>query len=308
MWQDYVFAGGSVIFTIALIPSVFSPNKPSVWTSFLTGIALLVMAITYLTLEFYFSAVAVFANCCLWATLFVQVFSRKNKCNISIPEPRKDSILKTLKVLENTPQLTGEPVVPCYPNKEERDKEELKLTKDTQIIGIAGQPKSGKDVVVDYLVANYKGIRRTVFSDYVIAETNAYLKENNYGHYITVENKSEDLYRELLQDWGIGRFEENPKYWSDKIKEGIQSMKVSGVDLILVTGVRLPADFDMIKEIRGDMWRVHRPGNTYSASHEIEDGWATRPVDYIIENLAEGDLVPFENNILTILSKYQKKI
>lgn len=51
LWQDWVFAIGSLIFAAALIPSVRGQDKPALSTSLTTGSVLIIFALTYLTLS-----------------------------------------------------------------------------------------------------------------------------------------------------------------------------------------------------------------------------------------------------------------
>lgn len=55
-WQDLVLTIGSLIFVIALIPSVKGRDKPTFWTSALTGSVLVTFVIVYATLDLWFAA------------------------------------------------------------------------------------------------------------------------------------------------------------------------------------------------------------------------------------------------------------
>ena len=79
MWQDYIFTGGSVIFIIALLPSVLSKNKPALATSLTTGTTLFVFGILYATLHLWLTAVLTWAISSLWYTMAVQVFLKGKK-------------------------------------------------------------------------------------------------------------------------------------------------------------------------------------------------------------------------------------
>jgi hypothetical protein len=71
-WQETVLAIGQIIFIIALLPSVFSRDKPEIWTSVITGSVALSIAITYLTMKLPFAAVSAFFNFVFWSILAVQ--------------------------------------------------------------------------------------------------------------------------------------------------------------------------------------------------------------------------------------------
>ena len=78
-WQDFVLAAGSLIFSLALIPSLRSSHKPAASTSLITAAVLLIFAVTYMTLSLWFSAVAITINGLCWLTLAVQKSSQKLK-------------------------------------------------------------------------------------------------------------------------------------------------------------------------------------------------------------------------------------
>lgn len=71
-WQDAVFTAGSIVFLIALIPTILGPSKPAASTSAMTGTVLLLFAVTYLTLGLYLSAVTTSLTAAAWLTVLVQ--------------------------------------------------------------------------------------------------------------------------------------------------------------------------------------------------------------------------------------------
>lgn len=72
MWQDLVFSVGSVIFAIALLPSVLGPDKPDSRTSFLTGGILLVYVVAFATLGLWYAALTDAVVAVLWLILWGQ--------------------------------------------------------------------------------------------------------------------------------------------------------------------------------------------------------------------------------------------
>ena len=56
MNPDLIFGAGSIIFCIALLPSVFSKDKPNLLTSCVTASVLGIFAITYESINFHFAA------------------------------------------------------------------------------------------------------------------------------------------------------------------------------------------------------------------------------------------------------------
>lgn len=65
-WQDIVFAIGSIVFTIALIPAILEKKYPPASTCILTGFMVGVYAVTDLTLQLWFSAITSAISALLW--------------------------------------------------------------------------------------------------------------------------------------------------------------------------------------------------------------------------------------------------
>ncbi|OGL31134.1 hypothetical protein A3F37_02015 [Candidatus Saccharibacteria bacterium RIFCSPHIGHO2_12_FULL_41_12] len=78
-WQDYVFSLGSLVFTIALLPSVRSSDKPHIKTSIITAVVLTIFAGAYFSMHFYWSATVTFANAIIWYILFLQKYVQHTK-------------------------------------------------------------------------------------------------------------------------------------------------------------------------------------------------------------------------------------
>ncbi len=72
MWQDAVLTGGSILFILALIPSVRGTDKPAVSTCLLTAAVLYVFAAVQLTLGLPFTAATTAVTATMWATLLIQ--------------------------------------------------------------------------------------------------------------------------------------------------------------------------------------------------------------------------------------------
>lgn len=77
-WQDIVLTGGTIVFIIALLPSVLSKDKPAVSTSIMTGTVLIVFAYVYFTLSLWFSTLTTALTAALWFTLAVQKLRKSN--------------------------------------------------------------------------------------------------------------------------------------------------------------------------------------------------------------------------------------
>jgi len=77
-WQDAVFFAGQIIFVFALIPTIRGKSKPALTSSVITGLILTIFALTYLSLNLWFSALAAIATSTSWWILAYQKH-RQNK-------------------------------------------------------------------------------------------------------------------------------------------------------------------------------------------------------------------------------------
>lgn len=77
MWQDYVLIAISVLFCFTLVPMLFAKEKPPMLSSIPTGIALLVIAFVYSTLELWLAAIGSAIVGLQWLTLTIQRFLKK---------------------------------------------------------------------------------------------------------------------------------------------------------------------------------------------------------------------------------------
>lgn len=71
-WQDVVLAIGTWIFALALLPSLFSKNKPSKWTSLMTAVPLSSFVVCYFTLGLWITGISISVSSLLWWVLFYQ--------------------------------------------------------------------------------------------------------------------------------------------------------------------------------------------------------------------------------------------
>lgn len=72
MWQDWVLAIGQFIFAVALLPSVFSINKPHWASSLLTSSVLSVFSYTFWTLGLLWSTAMSALVAATWFVLLLQ--------------------------------------------------------------------------------------------------------------------------------------------------------------------------------------------------------------------------------------------
>ncbi len=71
-WQDVVFMVGNLIFLIALLPSIFSDDKPAKWTSLSTAIVLSLYVVTYYSLSLTYASITGTLSALAWWVLYFQ--------------------------------------------------------------------------------------------------------------------------------------------------------------------------------------------------------------------------------------------
>ncbi|GEM_PF-552297 len=78
-WQDIVFSIGQWIFIVALIPLLFSKDKPALSSSLMTGTVLAVFAFTYSTLSLWTASTSTILTAGAWFTLAIQKYRLDRK-------------------------------------------------------------------------------------------------------------------------------------------------------------------------------------------------------------------------------------
>ena len=79
MIQDIIISVGMWIFFIALIPSIKSKDKPTLWTSIPTCMVLIVYAFTFATMELWLSVASNILTASAWLTLAIQKYMQKTR-------------------------------------------------------------------------------------------------------------------------------------------------------------------------------------------------------------------------------------
>lgn len=160
-----------------------------------------------------------------------------------------------------------------------------------RLIGLVGMPRSGKDLIAEFVCSRYAGVRRLAFSDTIIVEANAFLEP--FGAKMEEGNKSHPPYRLLLQTFGLVRRRQQESYWVERVAEAIRAAWAEGADLVITTGVRAPSDVQLIRDLGGQLWRVRRPGHeTLADLHPVERmlaDWSDDEFDRVLLNQVEGD-------------------
>ena len=77
MWQDWVLSIGGLVLATSLLPSVWSSNKPSVWTSAVSAAVVGLFSYTFMSLGLTLGAGGATLTAGLWLVLVIQVIRRK---------------------------------------------------------------------------------------------------------------------------------------------------------------------------------------------------------------------------------------
>lgn len=79
-WQDLALTAASLVFIIALIPTVLSDTqKPALSTSILNAAVSTGIAIVYVTLHLWFAATTTGVNGVLWLAIGLQTFALRHR-------------------------------------------------------------------------------------------------------------------------------------------------------------------------------------------------------------------------------------
>lgn len=78
-WQDLVITFGQIIFSLALLPMIFSKDKPSLISSIVTGLVLMIYVLTYITIQFWFGAAMTAVTGAIWLILAYQKYQLEKK-------------------------------------------------------------------------------------------------------------------------------------------------------------------------------------------------------------------------------------
>lgn len=81
-WQDIVLSLSGLVFSIALIPTILSKEKPALTTDLLTCLFVALNALAFLTLSLWFAAATSTLNFIVWFVIFTQKYRQDHKHHI----------------------------------------------------------------------------------------------------------------------------------------------------------------------------------------------------------------------------------
>ncbi len=180
------------------------------------------------------------------------------------------------------------------------------------ILGIIGKPGAGKDTLCDYFKKNSNSVEVLKFSDPLSEVLRIFFEEV----------KRED------QQWLVNQLRDNfgEDILAKAIKKKIKELKT---DYVLLNGVRVWDDYDMLKEVGGDLvfietdsklrWkRTKERGEkkddnvSYKKFLELDQGRSERQIekigrkaDFIIDN--NGTKEELEEEVLNLIKKLNEK-
>lgn len=152
----------------------------------------------------------------------------------------------------------------------------------TQIVGLSGWARAGKDTVADYLVENHGFVKLSFAAPMrtslealnpIVGESTRLtdaIKEYGWDGY--KESPYGDEMRALMQRFGteVGRNIFGESFWVD------QAMKLAQpYDKVVFSDMRFKNEAKAILEAGGDAWRITRTGveavNDHISEHDLDD-------------------------------------
>jgi hypothetical protein len=126
-----------------------------------------------------------------------------------------------------------------------------------KVIALTGRKQHGKDTVcnlIAVLLPELK-VQRLAFADPLKEEVAAAL-----GISVEEINADKERFRMILQWWGTEwRRKQCLTYWIDKMRERLCWCREIGVDVAVLTDCRFLNESELVYEVGGSVWMVHRP-------------------------------------------------
>lgn len=140
----------------------------------------------------------------------------------------------------------------------------------TKLVAIHGAIGSGKDTTADALVKLLGWKKIEIKSTIVDVLSLIFsIPRSEFENRETKEIKRTELYnkspRELMRslgtEWGIDKV--NECIWIDQAIDKIKSTKMMGYPGIVVPDLRFSHEFNKLKPLGFEMWKIKRPNNPY---------------------------------------------
>lgn len=152
------------------------------------------------------------------------------------------------------------------------------------VVGLTGRKRSGKDTTGHHLIEKY-GFVRIAFADALKEACKSifdFSDDQVYGD--ELKDNIDDYWghspREILQLVGTELFrDELPKLcknisddiWIRSVERKIQNLQKKGYTRFVITDIRYPNEAEFVKNINGNIWKIHRPSmNENTSNHSSE--------------------------------------
>jgi len=77
--ENLIFTFGGIFFAFALLPTLFTDHKPSIWTSGITAFILFLFALSYFSIGFYSAAIISLITSTMWYIIAIQTKEQSGK-------------------------------------------------------------------------------------------------------------------------------------------------------------------------------------------------------------------------------------
>lgn len=165
------------------------------------------------------------------------------------------------------------------------------------IIGFSGKMGSGKDYIAKEVVGKYlrtQGIQyiHMAFGDVIKVKLMATMETSYESLYVkkTVES------RRLLQTVSMESRKTDDKIWIKYLDAWIKVYGTRGIDVILISDVRFPIEYEYIKEKGGLVFRIIAPMRTLKKMNE-ETNNNDEEIKKIKEHISEIALDDYEYSL-----------
>jgi hypothetical protein len=181
----------------------------------------------------------------------------------------------------------------------------------TNIIGVGGLLRSGKDSFADELVEYFGAIKLGMSDPLIdalvtvnplipIEDTAETLRLSELIERVGyVKAKEQPEVRSLLQRFGTewGRKKVSEDFWVDLARERVLDASFAGGFPVVITGMRFPNELRMITgyDVKGETVWINRPG-LVAGNHPSENSVTSNDFDVVIDN--DGDLLDLETKAL----------
>ena len=155
-------------------------------------------------------------------------------------------------------------------------------------------PRSGKTTVATFLL-RHLGFSRVPFAQILKDMTRPILQSVGYSSQEILALEAGDkteiieplgvslrrIYQTLGTEWGRDCI--NPNMWTLLWHARVSDMLAADVDVV-ADDVRFPNEYDLIRSMGGQVWKITRPNTDMTCGHSSENGLEDKYFDRVVEN------------------------